>query len=113
MGSIEATAGGASGPTIRLEVGALQALNDDDAGRQEVVAVHHRRAAFGAAARNKFAFVNLPNATYLLAPMSGHAVITYSACGEQIGQEFIADPLAPPNTAWLAGLAPQWVLPPA
>jgi pimeloyl-ACP methyl ester carboxylesterase len=62
---------------------------------------------------NKSAFVNLPNGTFFLAPMSGHAVITYSACAEQIGQDFIADPVAPLDTTCLVDLAPRWVLPPA
>ncbi len=62
---------------------------------------------------NKSAFVTLQNGEFVLAPMSAHAVITYSTCGEQLGQAFIADPVAPLDTACLADLAPQWVLPPA
>jgi pimeloyl-ACP methyl ester carboxylesterase len=61
---------------------------------------------------NKSAFDTLPNGVFVLAPMSGHAVITYSACAERIGQAFIADPGAPLDTACLADLEPQWVLPP-
>ncbi len=49
--------------------------------------------------------------TLLLVPMSGHAAITYSACAEQIGQEFIADPTVAPDASCLADLAPQWVMP--
>jgi hypothetical protein len=62
---------------------------------------------------NKTAFVTLPNGIFVLAPMSAHAVITYSPCAEQIGQAFIANPLEAPDTACLADLAAPWVLPPA
>lgn len=61
---------------------------------------------------NKTAFVSLPNGVFVRAPMSAHAVITYSSCAEQIGQAFIADPVAPLDTACLADLE-RWVLPPA
>ena len=62
---------------------------------------------------NKSAFVTLPNATFVLAPMSGHGVIAFSACGQQLGQAFIANPTDPLDTACLADIAPQWVLPAA
>jgi hypothetical protein len=45
--------------------------------------------------------------------MSGHGVIAYSACGQQLGHAFIADPSAPLDTACLADIEPQWVLPAA
>jgi pimeloyl-ACP methyl ester carboxylesterase len=60
---------------------------------------------------NKSAFDTLPNGVFVLAPMSGHAVITYSACAEQIAQAFIADPAQAPDTSCLADLRTQWVLP--
>ena len=60
---------------------------------------------------NKSAFVTLPNGVFVLAPMSGHAVITYSMCAEQIGQAFIANPNETPDTSCLAALEPRWVLP--
>jgi hypothetical protein len=62
---------------------------------------------------NKSAFVSLPNGIFVLAPMSGHAVITYSMCAEQIAQAFLADPDKAPDTSCVASLEPQWVLPPA
>ena len=61
---------------------------------------------------NKSAFVNLPNAVFVIAPMSGHAVITYSTCAEQIAHDFMADPVAPLDITCLIDLQPQWVLPP-
>ncbi len=60
---------------------------------------------------NSSASRTLSNGTLLLVPMSGHAAITYSACAEQIGQEFIADPTVAPDTSCLTDLAPQWVMP--
>jgi pimeloyl-ACP methyl ester carboxylesterase len=62
---------------------------------------------------NKSAFTTLPNGFFVLAPMSGHAVITYSACAERVAQAFIADPATSPDTSCLADLEPRWVLPPA
>ena len=62
---------------------------------------------------NKSAFDTLPNGVFVLAPMSGHAVITYSACAEQVADAFIGNPVEPPDTSCFADLAPQWVLPPA
>ena len=62
---------------------------------------------------NKSAFVTLPNGVFVLAPMSGHGVITYSACAERIAQAFIANPDAALDTSCFADLEPQWVLPPA
>jgi pimeloyl-ACP methyl ester carboxylesterase len=62
---------------------------------------------------NKSAFVTLPNGVFVLAPMSGHAVITYSACAQQVGQSFLASPTEAPDTTCLADLEPRWVLPPA
>lgn len=61
---------------------------------------------------NKSAFVNLPNAVFVIAPMSGHAAITYSTCAGQIAHAFMADPVAPPDTTCFVDLQPQWVLPP-
>ena len=60
---------------------------------------------------NKSAFVTLPNGTFVLAPMSGHGVIAYSACAQQIGAAFIADPAATVDMSCLAGLEPEWALP--
>lgn len=62
---------------------------------------------------NKSAFATLPNGVFVLAPMSGHAVITYSACAEQIAQAFVANPDVSPDTSCLATLEAKWVLPPA
>lgn len=61
---------------------------------------------------NKSAFETLPNGVFVLAPMSGHAVITYSTCAERVAQAFIADPATAPDTSCLADLEPRWVLPP-
>jgi hypothetical protein len=61
---------------------------------------------------NKSAFVTLPNGVFVLAPMSGHGVLVYSECAQRIGQAFIANPTEAPDTACLAALEPQWVLPP-
>ena len=60
---------------------------------------------------NKSAFVTLPNGAFVLAPMSGHGVITYSQCAQRVAQAFIANPVEPPDTSCFADLAPQWVLP--
>lgn len=62
---------------------------------------------------NKSAFVTLPNALFVEAPMSGHGVITYSDCAGQIVAAFIADPAVPPDTACTVDLMPDWALPPA
>ena len=61
---------------------------------------------------NKSAFVTLPNGILVVAPTSGHAVLTYSTCAERVGQAFIANPVAPLDTSCIADLAPKWVLPP-
>jgi pimeloyl-ACP methyl ester carboxylesterase len=61
---------------------------------------------------NKSAFVTLPNAYFVEFPMSGHGVITYSPCAEQVAAAFIADPRVFPETSCVAELKPQWVLPP-
>jgi pimeloyl-ACP methyl ester carboxylesterase len=60
---------------------------------------------------NTSAFDSLPNGVFVLAPMSGHAVITYSACAEQIAQDFVTDPDVSPDTSCLATLEPKWVMP--
>lgn len=62
---------------------------------------------------NKSAFVTLPNGVFIEFPMSGHGVITYSACAERVATEFIADPAVIPDTSCVADLKPQWVLPTA
>jgi pimeloyl-ACP methyl ester carboxylesterase len=62
---------------------------------------------------NKSAFVTLPNGVFVLAPMSGHAVITYSTCAERVGQAFIANPDEALDTSCFSDLEPRWVLPPA
>jgi pimeloyl-ACP methyl ester carboxylesterase len=62
---------------------------------------------------NKSALDTLSNGDFVLAPMSGHAVITYSACAERVAQAFIANPDAEPDTSCFAALEPQWVPPPA
>lgn len=61
---------------------------------------------------NKSAFVSLPNAEFFLVPMAGHGTIAYSECAQLIGQAFVADPNVTPDSACLADLKPQWVLPP-
>jgi TAP-like protein len=60
---------------------------------------------------NKSAFVTLPNGVFVLAPMSGHAVITYSTCAERVAQAFLANPDEAPDTSCFADLETQWVLP--
>ena len=62
---------------------------------------------------NTSAFDTLPNGVFVLAPMSGHAVITYSACAARVAQAFIANPVQAPDTSCVADLQPRWVLPPA
>lgn len=62
---------------------------------------------------NTSASTTLSHGTLVLVPMAGHAAITYSACAEQIGQAFIADPSVASDTSCLADLAPQWEMPDA
>jgi pimeloyl-ACP methyl ester carboxylesterase len=62
---------------------------------------------------NKSAFVNLTNGFFVEFPMSGHGVIIYSACAEQVATEFIANPVDLPDTSCVADLKPVWVLPEA
>jgi hypothetical protein len=59
---------------------------------------------------NKSAFVTLPNGLFVEFPMSGHGVITYSACAQRVVDAFIADPTALPGTACVGELKPQWAL---
>lgn len=59
---------------------------------------------------NTSASETLANGVLVLVPMSGHAAITYSACAEQVGQAFVADPAVAPDTSCLAELEPQWVM---
>ncbi|MFT4040420.1 MAG: alpha/beta hydrolase [Thermomicrobiales bacterium] len=60
---------------------------------------------------NKSAFVTLENASFAIVPMAGHGAIAYSACAQQIGAAFIADPAITPDTSCLAGEQPDWALP--
>ena len=60
---------------------------------------------------NASASKTLSNGALVHVPMSGHAAITYSACAEQVGQAFVADPWVVPDTSCLSDLAPQWVMP--
>jgi pimeloyl-ACP methyl ester carboxylesterase len=60
---------------------------------------------------NKSAFVNLANGFFVEFPMSGHGVITYSECAEEVAAAFVADPVALPDTSCVAALKPVWVLP--
>lgn len=60
---------------------------------------------------NKSAFVSLPNASYVQVPMSGHGVILYSACAEEIAEAFIDDPARLPDTSCVSQLRPAWILP--
>lgn len=60
---------------------------------------------------NTSASRTLANGALVLVPMSGHAAITYSACAEQIGQAFIAEPTMDLDTSCLADLATPWVMP--
>jgi hypothetical protein len=45
--------------------------------------------------------------------MSGHAVMTCSACAERIAEALIANLAESPDTSHLADLEPRWVLPSA
>ena len=60
---------------------------------------------------NKSAFVNLANGFFVEFPMSGHGVIVYSECAEQVATEFITNPVDLPDTSCVADLKPVWVLP--
>lgn len=60
---------------------------------------------------NKSAFRTLPNGNFVLAPMSGHGVITFSACADAIAQAFLANPAEAPDTGCLVDLKPAWVMP--
>ena len=61
---------------------------------------------------NKSAFVTLPNGYFVEFPMSGHGVILYSECAQEVAQEFIQRPIDPPGTSCVAELKPDWVMPP-
>ena len=60
---------------------------------------------------NKSAFMSLANSQFLLFPMAGHGAIAYSACAQEIGRAFMANPAAPLDTACIADLEPEWVMP--
>ena len=60
---------------------------------------------------NKSAFMSLANSQFLLFPMAGHGTISYSACAQEIGRAFMANPAAPLDTACIADLEPEWVMP--
>jgi pimeloyl-ACP methyl ester carboxylesterase len=60
---------------------------------------------------NKSAFVSLANSEFVLFPMAGHGTLVYSTCAKDIGAAFVANPSAPLDTACVAGLEPEWVLP--
>lgn len=60
---------------------------------------------------NKSAFMSLANSQFLLFPMAGHGTIAYSACAQEIGNAFITNPSAPLDTACIADLEPEWVMP--
>ncbi|MCA9878450.1 MAG: alpha/beta hydrolase, partial [Thermomicrobiales bacterium] len=62
---------------------------------------------------NKSAFVTLPNATFVLAPMAGHGVIAYSECAQQVGYAFIDNPAMTPDISCFDDRKPRWVPPPA
>lgn len=60
---------------------------------------------------NKSAFTTLPNGVFVLAPMAGHGVITYSSCAQDVASVFVTDPYEPLDTACFEELTPGWVLP--
>jgi pimeloyl-ACP methyl ester carboxylesterase len=63
---------------------------------------------------NKQAFVTLPNSGLVIAPMSGHGVLTFhQACATQIADAFMDDPGYMPDDRCVADYYPQWVLPDA
>lgn len=55
---------------------------------------------------------HLGNARALGFPEAGHGALIFSQCAKDIGNAFIEQPQAELNTACIARLAPQWVLPP-
>jgi pimeloyl-ACP methyl ester carboxylesterase len=61
---------------------------------------------------NKSAFTTLPNGIFVLAPMSGHGVITFSACAQSIAVAFITNPAVQPDTTCLGDIRPAWAPPP-
>lgn len=59
----------------------------------------------------KSAFVTLPNATFVQAPMSGHGVLQYSGCAEKIAKAFLVAPDKDPATGCTSALRPRFVAP--
>ncbi len=53
----------------------------------------------------------LSNGTWVHAPMSGHGIIRYSQCVENIATTFVAAPTSTLNTDCIASLAPDFVTP--
>lgn len=63
---------------------------------------------------NKQAFVTLPNAGLVIAPMSGHGVLTYhQECVTQIADDFLNNPGYLPDDRCVADYYPVWSLPDA
>lgn len=60
---------------------------------------------------NKSAFVTLPNARFVEFPMSGHGVITFSACADAVAAAFIADPTGALDSSCTGALSPAWAMP--
>jgi pimeloyl-ACP methyl ester carboxylesterase len=59
----------------------------------------------------KSAFVTLPNATFVLLPMTGHGALQYSSCAERIVRTFIDGPGKEIQTACVATLRPRFLPP--
>jgi len=60
---------------------------------------------------NKSAFTTLPNGVFVLAPMAGHGVITFSSCAQDVATAFVTDPFEPLDTTCFEELTPDWALP--
>jgi pimeloyl-ACP methyl ester carboxylesterase len=60
---------------------------------------------------NKSAFMTLPNGVFVLAPMAAHGVILYSACAQDVGSAFIANPTEALDSSCFEELTPAWVMP--
>ncbi|MEZ4532141.1 MAG: alpha/beta hydrolase [Thermomicrobiales bacterium] len=60
---------------------------------------------------NKSAFTTLPNGVFVLAPMAGHGVITFSSCAQDVATAFVTDPFEPLDATCFEELTPDWALP--
>ncbi|MEL6319482.1 MAG: alpha/beta fold hydrolase, partial [Cyanobacteria bacterium J06626_14] len=60
---------------------------------------------------NQLAREGLTNAHYVEFPNTGHAVISFSQCAEDITEAFVNNPLNAPNTECTADLQPEFISP--